>query len=129
MTTPSKIYQVEVFPDGAIGWRLNGVYHRDEGPAVTWVDGSEFYFRNGRFHRDDGPAVKYSDGTEKYFRNGKCHREDGPAVKWANGKEAYYLNGVLYSKEKFDKLILRRKKRAEKSLACENKKVIIEGVK
>jgi hypothetical protein len=28
-------------------WRLNGQYHREDGPAVEWTDGScDWYFRD-----------------------------------------------------------------------------------
>ena len=128
----SKIYQVEVFEDGSFNWKLDGQYHREDGPAVKWADGTEFYLLNGEFHREDGPAVKYADGSEFYYIDGQYHREDGPAVKYADGKEEYWLNNKQYSKEEFDKIILTRKnkvKKIKKSLACDNKEVIIEGVK
>ena len=99
----SKIYQVHVYSDGSTYWTLNGKYHRENGPAIKWADGSEFYYRNGKFHR-----------------------EDGPAVKCKNGYDSYILNGKNYSKEEFNKEIA---KRQQKSLACENKHVMIDGVK
>ena len=105
----SKIYQVEVFEDGTTYWTVNR-----------------------KFHREDGPAVKWANGSEKYYLNDKLHREDGPAVKLANGTEEYWLNNKKYSKEDFDKEISKRKnkvKKIKKSLACENKEVMIDGVK
>jgi len=99
----SKIYEVEVYDDGFITWSFNGKLHREDGPAIKWADGTEFYYLNGNFHR-----------------------EDGPAIKWANGKEEYWLNNIEYSKEEFNKEIA---KRQQKSLACENKEVMIDGIK
>jgi len=99
----SKIYQVEVFEDGSFIWKLDG-----------------------KRHREDGPAVKWADGSESYFLNGKRHREDGPAIKWADGTEEYWLNNKKYSKEDFDKEIA---KRQQKPLPCENREVMIDGVK
>ena len=122
----SKIYQVEVFEDGSFQWKLKGRCHREDGPAVKYSDGTEFYYLNDKLHREDGPAVKYSDGTEFYFLNDKRHREDGPAIKRPDGTEEYWLNGNQYSKEAFDKEISNRQ---QKSIVCENKCVIIDGVK
>jgi len=99
----SKIYKVEFFEDGTTYWTVNG-----------------------KRHREDGPAVKWANGTERYYLNDKCHREDGPAVKYPNGKVEYWLDGKRYTKEKFDKEIANRK---QKTLPCENKEVMIDGVK
>ena len=148
----SKIYQVKVFENGEFHWKLDGKLHREDGPAVKYADGTEVYYVNGKLHREDGPAIKNFNGREEYYINDKCHREDGPAVKLANGYEAYYineifhredgpavkyadgteeywLNGNQYSKEAFYKKIHKRKNKVKKSLACENKHVIVDGVK
>lgn len=51
-------------------------------------------YRNeqGQFHREDGPAFEYANGTKAWWLNGKCHREDGPAVIWANGDKHWLLH-------------------------------------
>jgi hypothetical protein len=51
---------------------------------------------------------------ESYWLNGKRHREDGPAYQsWdENGTkeyEVYWLNDKKYSKEAYDKTILKEK--------------------
>jgi len=102
----SEIYIVTVYEDGGFQWKLNG-----------------------KLHREDGPAVKTSDGIELYYINGESHREDGPAIKYPDGAGIYYLNNRRYSKEEFDIEIIKRMYKFKKSLACENKEVIIEGVK
>ena len=99
----SKIYQVEVMEDGTTYWTVNG-----------------------KRHREDGPAGKWNDGTEVYYLNDQIHREDGPAVKYLNGKVEYWLDGKRYTKGGFYKEIA---KRQQKSLACENKEVMIDGIK
>lgn len=40
----------------ATKWYLNGELHREDGPAVTTVEGDCWYMRNGLIHREDGPA-------------------------------------------------------------------------
>lgn len=38
---------------------------------VLWDDGEEVYYdQNNRFHRTDGPAIKYPNGTEEFFLHG-----------------------------------------------------------
>ena len=48
---------------------------------------------NGILHRTDGPAIEYSTGTKEWWVNGKRHRTDGPAIEWSDGSKAWYLNG------------------------------------
>jgi len=55
--------------------------------------------KDGRWHREDGPAVIYTNGTKAWWLNGKQHREDGPAVEFANGSKHWYLNGKRYLTE------------------------------
>ena len=33
--------------DGSKYWRLNGQYHREDGPAIEWPDGSKYWCLNG----------------------------------------------------------------------------------
>lgn len=45
-------------------WALNGKYHREDGPAVVYDDGTSYwYYENDRMHRIGGPAVK----EKKFF--------------------------------------------------------------
>jgi antitoxin component YwqK of YwqJK toxin-antitoxin module len=58
-------------------YRLNGFYHREDGPAyiVYYNNGSvkrEVYFIDGLYYREDGPAIIYYDENgnityEKYY--------------------------------------------------------------
>ena len=70
-------------------WLLNGVLHREDGPATVAFDsagnvvGEEWWLAGVR-HRQDGPATVIfgSDGSrvlESWYLNGVFHREDGPA--------------------------------------------------
>ena len=29
-------------------WRLNGVLHREDGPAIEWANGSKFWYYQGK---------------------------------------------------------------------------------
>jgi len=68
--------------------------------------GSKLYYKDKAmkiFHREDGPAVEWWDGSKEWYLNGKLHREDGPAVEWWDGDKSWYLNGRSYTEEEFKK--------------------------
>jgi hypothetical protein len=85
--------RVVEYDDGSKAWRLNGKYHREDGPACELADGSKFWYLNGKQHREDGPAVEWSDGTKEWWLNGLRHREDGPAVEYPNRLKQWWSNG------------------------------------
>jgi len=79
---------------GTIRWRNeDGKLHREDGPAVEYINGTKFWYLNGKLHREDGPAVEDISGTKSWWLNDKLHREDGPAVIRADGSKAWWLNG------------------------------------
>ena len=78
-----------------------GQYHREDGPAIIWSNGSKFWYINGNLHREDGPAIIYSDGQHHWFINGFRHREDGPAVLFSDGSGYFYLNDTFYTKNTY----------------------------
>lgn len=68
---------------GVEKWELNGVLHRDTGPAYIEQEGVIQWWAHGKLHREDGPAVVWDhEGTriENWCFHGKTHRVDGPAV-------------------------------------------------
>ena len=110
-------YIVKVF-DNRTEWYLNGLLHREDGPAYEYANGNKYWYENGQYHREDGPAIEYASGTKCWCKNGKCHREDGPAYEWANGDKDWYLEGNKLTEKEF----LQRKK------PCVGKKITIDGV-
>lgn len=40
-------YRVSVHEDGSTYWRLNGLYHRTDGPAIESVGGYKAWYLNG----------------------------------------------------------------------------------
>ena len=48
-------------------WYLNGLIHREDGPAVIWDDGTKMWYKRSRLHREDGPAVVYDDGEKEWW--------------------------------------------------------------
>ena len=58
----------------------------DEWGIKTW-------HLRGKWHREDGPAIEYPDGTKHWYLHGKTHREDGPAYEQPDGYKEWYLHG------------------------------------
>jgi hypothetical protein len=68
-------YTVKVHPNGDKEWFLNGMLHREDGPAIECANGDKEWYLNGKYHREDGPAVEYSGGTKYWYLNGKEYTE------------------------------------------------------
>jgi hypothetical protein len=81
----------------------NGTIHRDDGPAITWADGSCTWYKQGKIHRNGEPAILLSSGTKEWCQNGNKHRLDGPAVEYFDGKKEYWVNGLYVPSEYFYK--------------------------
>jgi hypothetical protein len=79
-------------------WKLDGKFHREDGPAIEWANGSKSWYINGKYHREDGPAIEASDGYKAWCLDGIYHRNDGPAIE-AYGSEYWYLNGEELTEE------------------------------
>lgn len=71
------------------------IRHREDGPAIEWVDGGKEWYLNGKRHRKDGPALERGNGDREWFLNNKRHRLDGPAIEYGNGEKVWYVNGVF----------------------------------
>ena len=99
--------QMEIDEYGTKIWRdLNGHFHRENGPAIEYVDGAKLWYINGQLHRVDGAAVEYTngpavefDGLKEWYINGRLHRVDGPALEYADGAKFWFINGRQYSFE------------------------------
>lgn len=68
-----------VFDDGSVEWHLDGVRHREDGPAYEAGD-VRLWYRHGVRHRDGGPAIERpADNYYVWYSHGRIHRDDGPA--------------------------------------------------
>ena len=116
-------YTVKVYPNGSKFWWLNEELHREDGPAIEWLDGTKEWYLNGvelseqdfntRMNTKEltiNPIVElleytvkvYPNGSKFWYLNGVSHREDGPAVERYDGTKYWYLNGVKLSEEEFN---------------------------
>ena len=73
-------------------WYLNGLQHREDGPALEWANGSKFWHLNGKYHRTDGPAVEFADGAKYWYLNGKQMTEE----EWTYTVRLNKLGEFLY---------------------------------
>ena len=69
----------------------------------------EWKLPNGKWHREDGPAIEWGDGSKEWYLNGFCHREDGPAVEWSDGNKRWWIDGISYTKKEYKYEIRSRK--------------------
>lgn len=82
-------------------------HHNEHGPAINHNNRTKMWFVNGIRHREDGPAVRSSVG-EIWYRNGLIHRIDGPAqTHFENQTKQYYLYGNGYTKREYNKIMFR----------------------
>ena len=58
-----------------------------------------WYNEDGLYHREDGPAIEYKDGTKIWFFHDEYHRLDGPAWIHDNGDTDWYINDYYVTSE------------------------------
>jgi len=81
-------------------WKLpNGKFHREDGPALEYINGNKLWYINGKLHRENGPAREYVNGDKEWYVNGQRHREDGPAIEWSHGRKEWYVNGQRHRED------------------------------
>ena len=103
-----KKYYVTVDVFGTIRWFKDAkckVFHRENGPAIEWLNGDIEWWQNDQLHRIDGPAIECADGTKRWYQRSQRHRIDGPAVVYADGAMCWWINGVELSKFEFEQAV------------------------
>ena len=65
-------YTITVNDDGNKEWRVDGVLHREDGPAVEYANGDKEWYFNGKRHREDGPAVEFGNQWQTASRRWPC---------------------------------------------------------
>ena len=81
--------------------------HRENGPAVEYVNGNKEWWQNDQLHRTDGPAVEWTDGVKFWYQHGQRHRVDGPAVEYASGSKEWWINGEEMTEAEFNQLVMK----------------------
>jgi len=67
------------------------------------LSGDKAWYLNGNLHREDGPAVEWVNGYKVWYLHGNLHREDGPAIEWEDGRKEFWINEENFSEEEFIK--------------------------
>lgn len=67
--------------------------HYWDGDYIVFQDTTgKYYYKNGYRHREDGPAVEYINGRKEWRIVGRLHRMDGPAAIYLD-REEWWING------------------------------------
>jgi hypothetical protein len=78
-----------------ISLRNNLWYVSDDGYKVKVTSEKVKIYKNESLHREDGPAVVFSNGNQWWYKNGKRHRDNGPAIIYASGAQMWYEDGKI----------------------------------
>ena len=46
--------EVHIWDDGQVDWTVGGALHREDGPAISYLNGDCRWYLNGKLHRSDG---------------------------------------------------------------------------
>lgn len=72
--------------NGTKVWSVDGTISKDDGPAIVFADGRQWYLKDGKFDRRDGPAID-SGAVNK------------PSSFWINGRQIsapeYYARPMM----------------------------------
>ena len=69
--------------------------------------GDKYWCLNDLLHRENGPALEYINGHKEWYLNDKLHREDGPAIEYGNGDKDWWLNGKHYTEPEYWKELMK----------------------
>ena len=67
--------------------------------CITDKYGNKRWYLNGLYHREDGPAVECANGDKQWWSNDRRHRLDGPAIIESTGSKYWYINGKNVTKQ------------------------------
>ena len=83
--------ECKVYPGGRKEWRLNGEWHREDGPAYEYPDGTKYWYLHGKRHREDGPAYEDTGGHKEWWLHGEeVHPEQIVDLQLSRGTFCYY---------------------------------------
>lgn len=132
---------------------LNGILHREEGPALKYYDkGDAHWYYNNQLHRDDDlPAIESISGywwyqhglkhrdnnlpasirfnrknildRKEWWKNGLYHRENGPAIEYRNGYHEWWIYGEQYTEVEFNQIIAKKNLNAVLQIELINKSI------
>ena len=89
---------------GTVYYKVLGLLHREDGPAVEYTNGRQAWYFRGNMHRENGPAyIDVGINYSAWWVHGKRHREDGPAVEWSTSRiNSWYIQDRQMTEEEHD---------------------------
>jgi len=72
--------KLTIAEDGTKTWKLNGLLHREDGPAIIWANGTKCWYIHGQLHRTEGPAIIWPTEEKYWFINNRRLSQN----KWLN---------------------------------------------
>lgn len=78
-------------------WKVGDIYHREDGPAIEYLNGS-FEWRNANvIHRIGGPAMAWVKGNKKYMSDQLTENADGKLVKMSDDEKYVVMDRAGYA--------------------------------
>lgn len=75
-------YTYKIEPNGTKEWFLNGILHREDGPAIEWPHGAKDWYFHGDLHRESGPAIEEPNGYKAWWLNNRLMGEWDEPENW-----------------------------------------------
>ncbi len=90
-------------------YNSKGHFHNLYGPAINHKNRTKMWYINGVYHRENQPALISPLGKLWYYE-GRLHRLNGPASVHIELGNKYYIHDKMFTKEKYNKImfIIRR---------------------
>jgi hypothetical protein len=83
-------YQVFIYPDGTKLWYLNGKLHREDGPAIEYLNGYKEWYLEGE------------QLTEEEY-NRRMNPVQQLTIEYLNGYKEWYLEGEQLTEEEYNR--------------------------
>jgi hypothetical protein len=100
--TSNRYYEIEALGevitegDKSVTNKIKIVRKLTQGDILIITDKKVWVNSEWELHREDGPAIEYVDGSKEWWVNGKLHREDGPAIEYVDGSKEWWKKGRAY---------------------------------
>jgi len=77
-------------------------FHRLDGPAVEYSDGSKYWLINGNYHQNIGHSIECRNGPKYWLFKGKHHRIGG---SYHSYDDLWFIYGKEYSKKGYINIV------------------------
>jgi hypothetical protein len=88
-------YDITEYKDGDKVYRLNRLYHRENGPYLENTNGFKVWAKNGMWSRLDGPARIFPDGRSDYWLNDEFFPEITSDEEWIEFQKELIIKEII----------------------------------